>query len=566
MFSIILSFLISFPFTFSFEIPSEGIYTSFEFKNSLTETYIFKSTSSHNNYFEIESSIIDTDNDRIKYSIAVESVKDTPTYQNDSSLEFISNTFENGMNHLVIKYPDSFNDQILVHISLIEEYLIEDIDYCKIMFNYRAYQSLNDIPKYEYNSTLYAENKLGKISVFINKLDISQLNDIYSISYQVFLFAIDESKTQINSISPRSYLNTINVASELIYNNLSMINVIKQDEKEKIVNARIHIIYSNKTEQFLLYDYTYLEYYKEPIIIEQAKFHSELFMVNYNYTLSYYLNNELMYNNYYIEVLNPLVNFNCKFNNSEIEPSLLTFEKNINNNILYITIKNLDTVPHDILVTFRITEDNYKKNQRLTLKFRTYENKYSRPRIYVDNNNITGTFTSKRLIVHFKTISFNSAREKIPVYYFYLYRIGDEHPYSTDIKAMDEHNWVFKEERPMPFSSEQNEESFSLSNKLDNIKDETLGLIMVVSKEIEDLRDKNVIEECREIYNEVIIKRETEYTFGSLLLITLKWFGIGSAVVIVLIIIGFTIDYFIAKKRKKDAEKKQDNSMQIGLV
>ena len=139
------------------------------------------------------------------------------------------------MNHLVIKYPDSFNDQILVHISLIEEYLIEDIDYCKIMFNYRAYQSLNDIPKYEYNSTLYAENKLGKISVFINKLDISQLNDIYSISYQVFLFAIDESKTQINSISPRSYLNTINVASELIYNNLSMINVIKQDEKEKIV-------------------------------------------------------------------------------------------------------------------------------------------------------------------------------------------------------------------------------------------------------------------------------------------------------------------------------------------
>ena len=131
---------------------------------------------------------------------------------------------------------------------------------------------------------------------------------------------------------------------------------------------------------------------------------------------------------------------------------------------------------------------------------------------------------------------------------------------------MDEHNWVFKEESPMPFSSEQKELSFSLSNKLDNIKDETLGLIMVVSKEIKDLRDKNVIEECREIYNEVIIKRETEYTFGSLLLITLKWFGIVLAVVIVLIIIGFTIDYFIAKKRKKDAEKKQDNSMQIGLV
>ena len=147
-----------------------------------------------------------------------------------------------------------------------------------------------------------------------------------------------------------------------------------------------------------------------------------------------------------------------------------------------------------------------------------------------------------------------------------MYRIGDEHPYSTDIKAMDEHNWVFKEESPMPFSSEQKELSFSLSNKLDNIKDETLGLIMVVSKEIKDLRDKNVIEECREIYNEVIIKRETEYTFGSLLLITLKWFGIVLAVVIVLIIIGFTIDYFIAKKRKKDAEKKQDNSMQIGLV
>ena len=198
MFSIILSFLISFPFTFSFEIPSEGIYTSFEFKNSLTETYIFKSTSSHNNYFEIESSIIDTDNDRIKYSIAVESVKDTPTYQNDSSLEFISNTFENGMNHLVIKYPDSFNDQILVHISLIEEYLIEDIDYCKIMFNYRAYQSLNDIPKYEYNSTLYAENKLGKISVFINKLDISQLNDIYSISYQVFLLTLLSQRSSLH--------------------------------------------------------------------------------------------------------------------------------------------------------------------------------------------------------------------------------------------------------------------------------------------------------------------------------------------------------------------------------
>ena len=118
----------------------------------------------------------------------------------------------------------------------------------------------------------------------------------------------------------------------------------------------------------------------------------------------------------------------------------------------------------------------------------------------------------------------------------------------------------------MPFSSEQKELSVSLSNKLDNIKDETLGLIMVVSKEIKDLRDKNVIEECREIYNEVIIKRETEYTFGSLLLITLKWFGIVLAVLIVLIIIGFTIDYFIAKKRKKDAEKKQDNSMQIGLV
>lgn len=131
---------------------------------------------------------------------------------------------------------------------------------------------------------------------------------------------------------------------------------------------------------------------------------------------------------------------------------------------------------------------------------------------------------------------------------------------------MDEHNWVFKEESPMPFSSEQKELSVSLSNKLDNIKDETLGLIMVVSKEIKDLRDKNVIEECREIYNEVIIKRETEYTFGSLLLITLKWFGIVLAVLIVLIIIGFTIDYFIAKKRKKDAEKKQDNSMQIGLV
>lgn len=147
-----------------------------------------------------------------------------------------------------------------------------------------------------------------------------------------------------------------------------------------------------------------------------------------------------------------------------------------------------------------------------------------------------------------------------------MYRIGDEHPYSTDIKAMDEHNWVFKEESPMPFSSEQKELSVSLSNKLDNIKDETLGLIMVVSKEIKDLRDKNVIEECREIYNEVIIKRETEYTFGSLLLITLKWFGIVLAVLIVLIIIGFTIDYFIAKKRKKDAEKKQDNSMQIGLV
>ena len=147
-----------------------------------------------------------------------------------------------------------------------------------------------------------------------------------------------------------------------------------------------------------------------------------------------------------------------------------------------------------------------------------------------------------------------------------MYRIGDEHPYSTDIKAMDEHNWVFKEESPMPFSSEQKELSVSLSNKLDNIKDETLGLIMVVSKEIKDLRDKNVIEECREIYNEVIIKRETEYTFGSLLLITLKWFGIVLAVLIVLIIIGFAIDDFIAKKRKKDAEKKQDNSMQIGLV
>ena len=300
------------------------------------------------------------------------------------------------MNHLVIKYPDSFNDQILVHFSLIEEYLIEDIDYCKIMFKYRIYQSLNDIPKYEYNSTLNAVNKLGKISVFINKLDISQLSDIDSISYQVFLFEIDESITQINSISPRSYLNTINVSSELIYNNLSVINVIKEDEREKIVNARIHIIYSNKTEQFLLYDYTFLLYYKEPILLEQGKFHSERFMVDYNYTLSYYLNNELMYNNYYLEVLNPLVNFECKFNNSEIEPSLLTFQKVIENNILYITIKNLDTVPHDVVVTFRITEDNYKQNQRLTLKLRTYEKKYSRPRIIVDNNNITGTFTSKR--------------------------------------------------------------------------------------------------------------------------------------------------------------------------
>ena len=563
MFSIILSFLISFPFTFSFEIPSEGIYTSFEFKNSLTETYIFKSSSSLNNYFEIESSIIDTDNDRIKYSIAVESVKDTPTYQNDSSLEFISNTFENGMNHLVIKYPDSFNDQILVHFSLIEEYLIEDIDYCKIMFKYRAYQSLNDIPKYEYNSTLNAVNKLGKISVFINKLDISQLSDIDSISYQVFLFEIDESITQINSISPRSYLNTINVSSELIYNNLSVINVIKEDEREKIVNARIHIIYSNKTEQFLLYDYTFLLYYKEPILLEQGKFHSERFMVDYNYTLSYYLNNELMYNNYYLEVLNPLVNFECKFNNSEIEPSLLTFQKVIENNILYITIKNLDTVPHDVVVTFRITEDNYKQNQRLTLKLRTYEKKYSRPRIIVDNNNITGSFTSKRLIVNFKTISFN---EKIPTYHFYLFRIGNKYPYSTDIKVMDEYNWVFKEESSMPFSSEQREKTLRFSNQLDKIKDETLGLIMVVSKEIKDIRDKDVIEECREIYKEVIINRETEYTFGSIFLITLKWFGIVLAVVIVLIIIGFAIDHFIEKKRKKEAEKKQDNNMQIGLV
>ena len=563
MFCIILSFLISFPFTFSFEIPSEGIYTSFEFKNSLTETYIFKSSSSLNNYFEIESSIIDTDNDRIKYSIAVESVKDTPTYQNDSSLEFISNTFENGMNHLVIKYPDSFNDQILVHFSLIEEYLIEDIDYCKIMFKYRAYQSLNDIPKYEYNSTLNAVNKLGKISVFINKLDISQLSDIDSISYQVFLFEIDESITQINSISPRSYLNTINVSSELIYNNLSVINVIKEDEREKIVNARIHIIYSNKTEQFLLYDYTFLLYYKEPILLEQGKFHSERFMVDYNYTLSYYLNNELMYKNYYLEVLNPFVNFECKFNNSEIEPSLLTFEKVIENNILYITIKNLDTVPHDVVVTFRITEDNYKQNQRLTLKLRTYEKKYSRPRIIVDNNNITGSFTSKRLIVNFKTISFN---EKIPTYHFYLFRIGNKHPYSTDIKVMDEYNWVFKEESSMPFSSEQREKTLRFSNQLDKIKDETLGLIMVVSKEIKDIRDKDVIEECREIYKEVIINRETEYTFGSIFLITLKWFGIVLAVVIVLIIIGFAIDHFIEKKRKKEAEKKQDNNMQIGLV
>ena len=467
------------------------------------------------------------------------------------------------MNHLVIKYPDSFNDQILVHFSLIEKYLIEDIDYCKIMFKYRIYQSLNDIPKYEYNSTLNAVNKLGKISVFINKLDISQLSDIDSISYQVFLFEIDESITQINSISPRSYLNTINVSSELIYNNLSVINVIKKDEREKIVNARIHIIYTNKTEQFLLYDYTFLLYYKEPILIKQGKFHSERFMVDYNYTLSYYLNNELMYKNYYLEVLNPLVNFECKFNNTEIEPSLLTFEKVIENNILYITIKNLDTVPHDVVVTFRITEDNYKQNQRLTLKLRTYEKKYSRPRIIVDNNNITGTFTSKRLIVNFKTISFN---EKIPTYHFYLFRIGNKHPYSTDIKVMDEYNWVFKEERSMPFSSEQKEQTLRFSNQLDKIKDETLGLIMVVSKEIKDIRDKDVIEECREIYKEVIIKRETEYTFGSIFLITLKWFGIVLAVIIVLIIIGFAIDHFIEKKRKKEAEKKQDNNMQIGLV
>ena len=146
-----------------------------------------------------------------------------------------------------------------------------------------------------------------------------------------------------------------------------------------------------------------------------------------------------------------------------------------------------------------------------------------------------------------------------------MFSIGDKHPYSTDIEAMDEYNWVFKEERSMPFSSEQKEQTLRFSKQL-TIKDETLGLIMVVSKEIKDIRDKDVIEECREIYKEVIIKRETEYTFGSLLLITLKWFGIVLAVVIVLIIIGFAIDHFIEKKRKKEAEKKQDNNMQIGLV
>ena len=34
---------------------------------------------------------------------AIDAVKESPTYLNETSLEFVSNKFEHGMNHLIIK-------------------------------------------------------------------------------------------------------------------------------------------------------------------------------------------------------------------------------------------------------------------------------------------------------------------------------------------------------------------------------------------------------------------------------------------------------------------------------